>query len=405
MELRSDVAAAAEKMVARDRVTRELGQLAAHLRKGERVRRLCSGTYPAGYGLMAITNLRVILLRGGDHGGGSNVLPLWRLSAVDWAPGLLAGTITIADPASCAELRNVELVEGEEIVRFIRARMRAWSLMKTPNALFSRNRPVELPGDQPEPVRTQPNAERAIPTRFSAPPPARSTQEDDTQRLDPVEGRPSTAFGTVRAGRGGHRPRQARSPVWLVAAAAGLVGLAGLGSYHLLSGDRAAPDMSGAPEPAAMNAAPATPPPAAVTENPVVGVVRVIDADSLEVAGGASGPVEVLGILAPQDGQCGVDQARRFATTKLLGTVVTLVADPSQPSADREGRMLAQVKLPNGMDYAVLASRAGVVKYHGSDPPVAQADEIKAAQADAERSNQGVWGPPCNGSFTAGPTP
>jgi micrococcal nuclease len=183
-----------------------------------------------------------------------------------------------------------------------------------------------------------------------------------------------------------------------VVAAAGLVGVVGLGLYFGVSESATELEAARTPQqPDVVNVAPAPSAPP-----PVVGVVRVVDADSLEVAGGASGPVEVLGILAPQDGQCGADVARRFATTKLLGTAVTLVAEPSQPSVDGAGRILAHVRLPNGVDYAVLAARAGVVKYHESGVPVARAEEIKAAQAEAEASNEGLWGAPCHGDFAAG---
>src|SRR5438105_13250685 len=103
MELRPDIAAAAEKMVGRDRVHAELRQLAASLHKREVVRRLSSGTYPAGYGLLAITDQRVIVLREGSAGHVGDEFRLNRLSTADWSPGLLTGRITIADPAGCVQ--------------------------------------------------------------------------------------------------------------------------------------------------------------------------------------------------------------------------------------------------------------------------------------------------------------
>jgi endonuclease YncB( thermonuclease family) len=396
MELRPDIAAAAEKMIARDRVGRELRQLAASLHKDEVVQRLSSGTYPAGHGLLAITDQRVIALRQGRAGPVGMDFPLNQLSTADWSPGLFAGKITFADPASGAQLGHVELAEGKEIVQLIRARMGAGADTRW-RAWFSRRKAVGA------------NAGRTFLERWATsfgrrPAPARSDDELDTQILVPVSGRRIGEFGSPTAQAGAHRVRHRadphpRNPVWPVAAAAALIGLVCFGSYRLLSEHAGTPYATDASELAAMNVAPPPATPAVGhPTNAVVGVVRVIDADSFEAAGGANGPVEVIGIQAPGEGECGAEASASFAMSKLNGTAVTLVTDPTKPGIDAAGRLLAQVKLADGTDYAVLAARAGMVKYFKSSTPDPQADQIKAAQLEAQRSHTGLWGSGCHGS-------
>jgi hypothetical protein len=74
MNLRSDIASAAREMTSSHRVARELRQLGARLREGEVVHRVAAGVFGTGYGLLAVTDQRVVLLRDGAAGrpaGGS----------------------------------------------------------------------------------------------------------------------------------------------------------------------------------------------------------------------------------------------------------------------------------------------------------------------------------------------
>jgi endonuclease YncB( thermonuclease family) len=375
MELRPDIAAAAERMVARDRVVEELRQLAACLHKREVVARLSSGRSAAGYSLLAITNRRVILLREGYAGQVSRSFRLKELTTAQWSPSLLAGTITFADPVSCAQLGQVELAEGEEISRLIQerigARKRAWPFHRK---AVGANATLQAQPDD----------------------------ELDTEILMRIDGWRADQFAHTGRRPASHRAvQQGRSSGWLAAAVGGLIGLAGAGSYLLLTEQSSTPYALDTSELAAMNVAPAPaaqqPPAATRPTNAVVGVVRVIDADSFEAAGGVTGPVEVLGIQAPADGQCGAAQSVSFAMSKLNGTAVTLVTDPASPGIDGAGRLLAHVVLPNGADYAVVAARAGMVKYHAPGTPDPRADQIKIAQAEAQRAGAGLWGA-CGGS-------
>lgn len=128
-------------------------------------------------------------------------------------------------------------------------------------------------------------------------------------------------------------------------------------------------------------------------------VTNVLDGDTVEVTGPLSATVQVLGIDAPEHPgpACGAAQSREFAVRTLQGQTVTLVRDPGQPAVDRKGRTLGYLRLPDGSDYSVRAAAAGMATYFDGGSPVSSATEIKAAQDEAERGKQGLWGRPCNG--------
>ncbi len=175
--------------------------------------------------------------------------------------------------------------------------------------------------------------------------------------------------------------------------AAAVVALAVVGSVIVVSRHSGPPST--------VNPAPAAADSSAGSTGPVVRVTKVINGDTIEVQGPVSGLVEIIGISAPRADkeQCGAADTTGFATRTLSGSKVTLVTDPSQPPTDRSGRRLASLRTESGFDYAVLAAQAGMVRYYDSAPPVAQAKEIKAGQAEAEKAGRGLWGPPCNGKL------
>ena len=142
-------------------------------------------------------------------------------------------------------------------------------------------------------------------------------------------------------------------------------------------------------------------------------VVRVVDGDTVHVRGDQLGEVtvRVLGIDTPETVKpgssvaCGGPEASAHAHQVLDGTSVTVVPDPSQDQFDRYGRTLAYLELPDGSDYSVATVAAGYARTDISDRhPVAKADELAAAQTQAQQAHTGIWGRPCNGSTDSTPT-
>jgi endonuclease YncB( thermonuclease family) len=237
--------------------------------------------------------------------------------------------------------------------------------------------------------------ERPVPISWTAPAQSGANRASDAESHTVGMHSPirveATSPPLVSAGSGPSRGSRSKKWIWLGAGAAGLIGLAALGSAKLIS--------TGQPM-----AAPVSPAPAAVDSavGPVVTVTKVIDGDTVEVTGAVNGVVEVLGIVAPRldKEQCGATTSRAFAVKTLNNATVTLVADPSQPATDRAGNRLAFLRLPNGADYSVLAVEAGMARYYESPEPVGTSADIKAAEARAEKQHTGLWAAPCYGKFT-----
>jgi micrococcal nuclease len=137
-------------------------------------------------------------------------------------------------------------------------------------------------------------------------------------------------------------------------------------------------------------------------------VTRVIDGDTIAVSidGGDERSVRLLGIDTPETHrpgtpiECGGPEAsasmERLAPS---GTHVALEPDPSQDRADRYGRLLAYVRLPDGRlaEEAQLAAGWATV-YVFAGHPVSRDPAFRHAQAAAEAAGRGVWGR-CGGRF------
>jgi endonuclease YncB( thermonuclease family) len=240
-------------------------------------------------------------------------------------------------------------------------------------------------------------ADRPQPISWSAPAQSRggaapeSTESRTVSLHRPVRLEAKNRPPNAEPGTGPGVLARSKKWIWLGAGAAGLIGLAALGSAKLIS--------TGEPGPASVSPAPAAVDSAV---GPVVTITKVIDGDTVEVSGPVNGIVEVLGIVAPRldKDQCGAATSKAFAVKTLNNTTVTLVTDPSQPATDHGGNKLAFLRLPDGADYSVVAVEAGMARYYESPQPVGNAAAIKAAEADAEKKSAGLWAAPCHGKFS-----
>lgn len=100
---------------------REMKKLPEHLWEGETVDMLCVGTYGRGQGLLALTNNRLLFIQDGLTGGTTEDFPLDKISSVQWAKGMLTGTITIFASGNKAEVKTVNNDDGKAITDRIRA--------------------------------------------------------------------------------------------------------------------------------------------------------------------------------------------------------------------------------------------------------------------------------------------
>ena len=89
-----------------------------------------------------------------------------------------------------------------------------------------------------------------------------------------------------------------------------------------------------------------------------VTVTFVIDGDTLITN---VGKVRLVGIDAPEKGDCGYEEAGKRLRELSIGKTVTLVDDVRQPDRDTYGRLLRYVEI-DGEDVATVLLRDGFVR-------------------------------------------
>jgi micrococcal nuclease len=126
-----------------------------------------------------------------------------------------------------------------------------------------------------------------------------------------------------------------------------------------------------------------------------VAVARVIDGDTIEVAGGER--VRLIGMDTPETKDpnrpvgCFGKEASAFTTSLLPpGTQVRLVGDAEQ--RDRYGRLLAYVyRRADGLFVNAELLRRGFAQLLTIPPNVAHTDEFAAIARQAREGAQGLW--------------
>lgn len=106
-------------------------------------------------------------------------------------------------------------------------------------------------------------------------------------------------------------------------------------------------------------------------------VAHVVDGDTLDVGGER---VRVLGIDAPERGECGYAPASRATAELALGRVIQLEIDETQAARDRFGRTLAYVRLPDGRDLGEVLLRRGLARTFVVGRPFARVEAYREAE-------------------------
>lgn len=120
-------------------------------------------------------------------------------------------------------------------------------------------------------------------------------------------------------------------------------------------------------------------------------VVGVTDGDTLTVdLAGREEDVRLIGINTPERGECFADDATAALGDLLAGREVRLLADVSD--RDQYDRLLRYVFVDDTFVNEAMV-RGGYALAYRYEPDVARADELDAAQADAEEAGRGLWAP------------
>lgn len=124
-------------------------------------------------------------------------------------------------------------------------------------------------------------------------------------------------------------------------------------------------------------------------------IVKIVDGDTVDARISATGTVKrvrLIGINTPEAGTCGY--ATATSSMKALtpvGTIVTLVSDPSQSLKDRYGRLLRYV-MKSGADMNRAQVWRGMAKlYVVTGDPFQRVASYRGALASARNHNRGLW--------------
>jgi micrococcal nuclease len=183
-----------------------------------------------------------------------------------------------------------------------------------------------------------------------------------------------------------------------VAVAAALLAVSACGTSASNPGDETASS------PATTVTVASTPPPStpvAVAGEELGFVTSVTDGDTIRVDhdGRADVPVRLIGINAPESGECFAVEAHAALAAMVATTRVRLVRDESD--ADRFGRLLRYVYLPDGTFVNEELVRGGFALAREYPPDTAQSAVLAAAEVDAENAGAGLWAADACGAPTS----
>jgi micrococcal nuclease len=134
-------------------------------------------------------------------------------------------------------------------------------------------------------------------------------------------------------------------------------------------------------------------------------VVRVVDGDTIVVKmNDKEETVRFIGINTPESVdprkpvECFGKEASARMKELLKDGKVRLESDPSQAGADRYGRILRYVYLPDGTDINLKMIQDGYAFEYTYDIPYEKQTEFKKAQQEAMEAKRGLWAKDtCNG--------
>ncbi|KUN36677.1 hypothetical protein AQJ30_20835 [Streptomyces longwoodensis] len=121
--VRPDIDAAAEKLSSAFGAKREIQRLPEVLWEGETVDMLATGVYGKGNGLLAMTNQRLVFYFHGVMSQKIEDFPYNRISSIQWAGGMLMGTLTVFASGNKAEIKQVPKDQGKALADALRQRI------------------------------------------------------------------------------------------------------------------------------------------------------------------------------------------------------------------------------------------------------------------------------------------
>lgn len=121
--MRSDIEAAANRMVSKFGAKRELKALPEHLWEGETVHEVASGLYADGSGILVATDRRLLFFVKGVLSSKTEDFAYDKISSLEHKNGMMLSSITIYVSNQKAEIKNLGKEESKRITDFTRNKM------------------------------------------------------------------------------------------------------------------------------------------------------------------------------------------------------------------------------------------------------------------------------------------
>jgi micrococcal nuclease len=129
-------------------------------------------------------------------------------------------------------------------------------------------------------------------------------------------------------------------------------------------------------------------------------VTEVIDGDTIRVAMPGPETVRLIGMNAPEGGECWADTATAALVELLAGGEVSLERDISD--RDSYGRLLRYVRTSDGADVGAQLIDGGHAWARAYPPDIARDAEYRARQDRAQQARLGLWAPDACGAAVPG---
>jgi len=121
-------------------------------------------------------------------------------------------------------------------------------------------------------------------------------------------------------------------------------------------------------------------------------VSKVIDGDTLTILkAGSSETIRMIGINAPETGQCFSTEATEQLKKLIAGGTVSLEKDATQGERDKYDRLLAYVFTDSGVNTAEALIKGGFAKEYTYSKTYKYQKEFKEAQVSAQTAEKGLW--------------
>ena len=121
-------------------------------------------------------------------------------------------------------------------------------------------------------------------------------------------------------------------------------------------------------------------------------VTRVVDGDTVHVRiGSRDERVRLIGINAPEVGECDAAKATTLARQLAQGRAVKLVGDATQATRDRYGRLLAYVWIVNGPDLGYQELARGYARVYIYDRPFKRLAAYQRAEEIGRDRTDSIW--------------